>query len=100
MCTCPTSAASGKSWAVFVLVSQLLAAVTVAEVLKRVFCGTRKGQTYLCPLVGFPTGASPGSAGLLCPRPGKMTAVLFLYFGLVLINTVYLPLLGPTTTTH
>lgn len=57
-------------------------------------------QTYLPPPVGLPTGASPRTTGLLCPRPRQMTAVLLFYFGLVLINTGYLPLLGPPTTTH
>lgn len=62
--------------------------------------GRREEQTYLPPLVGLPTGASPRPTGLLCPRPRQMNAVLLLYFGLVLINTGYLPLLGPPTTTY
>lgn len=57
-------------------------------------------NTYLAPPVGFPAGASPGSAGLFCPGTWQMTAVIFLYLGLVWVNTGYLPLLGPTATAH
>lgn len=62
--------------------------------------GQQEEQTYLPPPVGLPTGASPHTTGLLRPRPRQMTAVFLLYFGLVLINTGYLPLLGPPATTH
>lgn len=94
-------------WEVFVLVSQLLAPFTVsvvAERPRRLFCEPGEiastEKTYLLPPVGLPRGASPRPTGLLCPRPRQMTAVFLLYFGLVLINTGYLPLLGPPTTSH
>lgn len=93
-------------WEVFVHVSQLLAAVTHSVLSLRdpgYFLSQgrqQEEQTYLPPPVGLPTGASPRTTGLLCPRPRQMTAVLLFYFGLVLINTGYLPLLGPPTTTH
>lgn len=90
----------------FVLASQLLAAVTVSAGPERpgLFCEPggdgEKEQTYLRPPVGLPTGASSRPAGLLRPRPRKMTALLLLYFGLVLVNAGDLPLLGAPTATH
>lgn len=88
---------------VFVLVAQLLAAVTVSNVLDRPRVSQRRQreeQTYLPPSVGFPSGTAPCPTGLLCPRLREMTAVLLLYFGLVLVNTGDLPLLGPPSATH
>lgn len=93
-------------WEMFVLVSQLLTALTLsifADRLHTVLWARghgEKGKTYLTPPVGLPTGASSRPAGFLCAWPRQMAAVLLFYFGLVLINTGNVPLLDPPATTH